>query len=300
MYLLLDTDIGDDIDDFLTIGLILKKQLNLVGVTTVYREANARASIVKNFFEYVGCSNIPVYAGYSKPISEKSRALGKLNYGTGVNTEIEYNQPEEAVDFIIDCAKRYGKELTLLAIGAQTNIAKAYQKAPKVMSGIGKLVIMGAAFFIHNDEWNIACDPMAAKIVSESNMPITYVAWDVTKLISIGNDNNEYILNNTFDKIGERVAENVRAWFKNSKYEPLLHDPAALYYCIMPEKFTERKVRVKFVAEGELTGMSLNLDTFTGLVKDKQSYPLVNVVVGAKSDEIVRDFMNTLFDKRII
>ena len=46
--------------------------------------------------------------------------------------------------------------------------------------------------------------------------------------------------------------------------------------------------------------MSLNLDTFTGLVKDKQSYPLVNVVVGAKSDEIVRDFMNTLFDKRIM
>ena len=66
------------------------------------------------------------------------------------------------------------------------------------------------------------------------------------------------------------------------------------------EKFTERKVRVKFVAEGELTGMSLNLDTFTGLVEDKQSYPLVNVVVNAKADDIVQDFMNTLFDKRVV
>lgn len=300
MYLLLDTDIGDDIDDFLTIGLILKKGLNLVGVTTVYREANARASIVKNFFEYVGRADIPVYAGYSKPISEKSRALGKLNYGTGVNTEIEYNQPEEAVDFMIESAKRYGKDLTLLVIGAQTNLAKAYQKAPDVMAGIGKVVIMGAAFYIHNDEWNIACDPMAAKIVSESNMPITYVAWDVTRLISIGNDNNEYILNNTFDAIGERVAENVRAWFSDAKYEPLLHDPTALYYCIMPEKFTIRKIRAKFIAKGEFTGMSLNLDTFTGLVEDKQSYPLVNVVVNAKADEIVQDFMNTLFDKRVV
>ena len=300
MYLLLDTDIGDDIDDFLTIGLILKKGLNLVGVTTVYREANARASIVKNFFEYVGRADIPVYAGYSKPISERSRALGKLNYGTGVNTEIEYNQPEEAVDFMIESAKRYGKDLTLLVIGAQTNLAKAYQKAPDVMAGIGKVVIMGAAFYIHNDEWNIACDPMAAKIVSESNMPITYVAWDVTRLISIGNDNNEYILNNTFDTIGERVAENVRAWFSNAKYEPLLHDPTALYYCIMPEKFTIRKIRAKFIAEGEFTGMSLNLDTFTGLVEDKQSYPLVNVVVNAKADDIVQDFMNTLFDKRVV
>ena len=159
---------------------------------------------------------------------------------------------------------------------------------------------MGAAFFIHNDEWNIACDPMAAKIVSESNMPITYVAWDVTKLISIGNDNNEYILNNTFDKIGEEVAENIRQWFKNSKYEPLLHDPAALYYCLTPERFTERKIRAKFIAEGELAGMTLNLDTFTGLVENKNECPLVNVVVAAKADEIVRDFMNTLFDKRIV
>ena len=129
---------------------------------------------------------------------------------------------------------------------------------------------------------------------------MTYVAWDVTRLISIGNDNNEYILNNTFDAIGERVAENVRAWFSNAKYEPLLHDPTALYYCIMPEKFTIRKIRAKFIAEGEFTGMSLNLDTFTGLVEDKQSYPLVNVVVNAKADDIVQDFMNTLFDKRVV
>lgn len=300
MYLLVDTDIGDDIDDFLTIGLILKKKLNLVGVTTVYREANARASIVKNFFDYVGCSDIPVYAGYSKPISSASRNLGKLNYGTGVNTEIEYNQPEEAVEFIIESVKRYGKELTLLVIGAQTNVAKAYQKAPEIMATIGKVVIMGAAFFIHNDEWNVACDPMAAKIVVESDMPITYVPWDVTRLISIGSDNNEYILNNTFDKIGERIAENVRAWFKNSKSDPLLHDPVALYYCIMPEKFTERKIRTRFIADGELTGMSLNLDTFTGLIEDKKSCPLINVVINAKADEIVQDFMSSLFGKRLI
>ena len=168
------------------------------------------------------------------------------------------------------------------------------------MAQIGKVVIMGAAFFIHNDEWNIACDPMAAKIVSESDMPITYVAWDVTRLISIGSDNNEYILNNTFDKIGERVAENIREWFKNSKYDPLLHDPAALYYCLTPERFTERKIRAKFIAEGELAGLTLNLDTFTGLVENKNEWPLINVVVGAKSDEIVQDFMNTLFNKRLV
>ena len=84
MYLLLDTDIGDDIDDFLTIGLILKKDLNLVGVTTVYREANARASIVKNFFEYAGRNDIPVYAGYSQPISAQSNVFSLNVYAQQV------------------------------------------------------------------------------------------------------------------------------------------------------------------------------------------------------------------------
>jgi hypothetical protein len=46
--------------------------------------------------------------------------------------------------------------------------------------------------------------------------------------------------------------------------------------------------------------MTLNLDTFTGLVENKNECPLVNVVVAAKADEIVRDFMNTLFDKRVV
>lgn len=300
MYLFIDTDIGDDIDDYLTIGLAIKKNLNLVGVTTVYRDAVIRANIVRGLFASANKTDIPVYAGYSKPISEHSRKLGEINYAVGMQENVEAEDPEKAIDFIIESAKKYGKDMVLLVIGAQTNIAKAYQKAPEIMRGIGKCVIMGAAFFVHADEWNIALDPMAAKIVSESGMPITYVPWDITRFISIGQENNEYILRNTFDETAEYIAKNVRAWNKKSNSEPLLHDPTALYYCINPEKFTERKMRVKFIAEGELTGLSLNIDSFVGLIDDRQNYPLVNVVIKANDEEIVRDFMITLFDKRIL
>jgi len=300
MYLFIDTDIGDDIDDNLTIGLALKKNLNVVGITTVYGDSVTRANVARGLLACAKRTDIPVFAGYSKPMSQKARELAHIHYDVGAAQTKGEEDPEKAVDFLIECAKRYQSELTLLSIGAQTNIAKAYQKAPEIMKNIGKCVIMGGAFFVHNDEWNIACDPLAAKIVSESGMPITYVPWDVTRHIDIGIENCEYILNNTFDEVGEFIAQNVRVWRKKTSSTPLLHDPTALYYCLKPESFTERKIRVKFIAEGEFTGMSLNLDMFTGFVENRNACPLVNVVLSANNDEIIRDFMATLFDKRIV
>lgn len=295
MRLLIDTDIGDDIDDVLAIGLALKKGLNLVGVTTVFRDAKKRAQIVKGVF-CGAAMNVPVFAGYSEPMS-KSRVNGRFYYDGCATGEIS-NKEEDAVDFIIDCAKKYGQDLTLLVIGAETNIAYACRKAPEIMKGIGSCVIMGGSFFQHYDEWNIACDPLAAKIVAESGMNITYVPHDITKNISIGEDNLDYVLHGAFNGVTKCVAETVAEWMRRDGWTPLLHDPVALYYCIKPELFETQKIRAKFFGEGELAGLSLNLNDFTAFIGDKNVYPEINVAVKVDSDFIVKDFMQTLFGDR--
>lgn len=295
MRLFIDTDIGDDIDDYLAIGLALQKRADIVGITTVFREAESRKNVAKRLLSAAGREDIPVLAGYSEPLSEETRVKGKLNYGASLGQKDAFD-PEKAVDFIIESVKRYKKDLTLLVIGAQTNVAKAVLKAPEIMQEIGLCVIMGGAFYIQHDEWNIACDPLAAKIVSESGMPLAYVPWDVTSRISVGAENNEYILNTPFDGLKKAIAENVSEWGKGVNI-PLLHDPAALYYCLHPEWFKVKKMHVKFIADGELAGLSLNLDTFTGLVADKRAYPSADVVVSAENETIVNDFMKTVFEK---
>ena len=121
MRLLIDTDIGDDIDDILTIGWALEKGVDLIGITTVYREAKERLAIVKDILKVAGREDIPALEGYSASLTPHARKLGQLNYKS--QTETEGNDPNEAVDFILEAVQKY-EDLVILPIGAQTNILR--------------------------------------------------------------------------------------------------------------------------------------------------------------------------------
>ena len=292
MRLLIDTDIGDDIDDILAVGWALKKGVDLVGITTVYRQARKRLAIVRDILGVAGKNNITALEGYSEPMTSYARKLGNLNYET--ESEEKGNDPEEAIGFILDCVKKYD-DLTILAIGAQTNIAYACKRDPQTMKK-AKIVIMGGSFFTHTDEWNIACDPIAAKIVLDTCDNITYVPWDVTRDICIGKDNYDKILNMEGHDLSGCIAEFVVKWDKNNSYIPLLHDPTAFYYCLYPEYFTLSRTTVKIETEGDCMGMTLNLNYLCGGVKDWSLCKTIDVVKSADSAKIINEFMKDVFN----
>lgn len=68
MRLFIDTDIGDDIDDALAIAMAAGAKADIVGVTTVYRDAATRAAIAKKLLALAGYDDVPVVAGASEPI----------------------------------------------------------------------------------------------------------------------------------------------------------------------------------------------------------------------------------------
>ena len=291
MKLLIDTDIGDDIDDILTIGWALEKKVDIVGITTVYREAKERLAIVDDLLSIAGRTDIPTLEGYSKSMTDHARKLGAFNYKS--ETQVAGNDPENAVDFILSSIKKYD-DLVVLAIGAQTNIAQACLREPETMKN-AKLVIMGGSFFTHTDEWNIACDPIAAKTVLDTCENITYIPWDITRKICIGSENYERILQIKEDRFRGRIASFVQSWSGKNNYIPLLHDPAAFYYFLHPECFTLRETRVKIVTEGECMGMTLNLNYLYGGVQDRASCKKIMVAQQADSDTIVAEFMKDVF-----
>lgn len=296
MKLLIDTDIGDDIDDALAIAWALHLNLDLVGITTVYRDAPKRAKIVKRILEIAGRTDIPVYFGENDPLNDKTTVIGKFNYS------LDYDKPidGDGVRFIAECADRYGSELTVLGLGPQTNLAKAFLLYPESMKKIGRLVLMGGAFFCHSDEWNIAGDPTAAKIVMQSAKNIEYINWDLTKNAEIGKENTDFITNICEKTLRGYIASLVKAWTDRNTYYPILHDPLALYYCYDSSSFDTTRIHAKVIDQGDFSGMTLNTDLWFGYQthgESKQNANLISVCISADLEKLIAQFMKDIFEK---
>ena len=296
MRLLIDTDIGDDIDDALAIAMALNAGADIVGITTVYRESAARADVVRGLLSVAGREDVPVFAGESRPIANIDY-IGELNYG---NSFVGSNGKEsrgEAVGFIAECAEKYNDDLVILAIGAQTNLARAVLDYPDKMRKAGKIVIMGGCFKCHSNEWNIACDPTAAKIVMESDLNVEYVPWDVTRYASLGAENYARVLAYPGGGLAGFVADVVRAWSKRASYVPLLHDPLAFYSVIHPDRVKYEKIKSLVVDEGDAAGLTLNLNDYWGKARKDPRARKITVLSQANLDDVANEFMSLVFGR---
>lgn len=191
--IIIDTDIGLDVDDSYAISLAAKSpELRVEGITTVYGDTLTRAKIALKLLTLAGRSDIPVIVGEEEPISENRKALRLSVEGKGILTPQDKKlqvTPGNAVDFIINKVLPSRKEFTIVAIGALTNIAKAIKKEPAIKNGIKELVLMGGVInppiingekVPYDTEYNFNCDPEATKIVFESGIPIILVPTDIT------------------------------------------------------------------------------------------------------------------------
>ncbi|MGN1052139.1 MAG: nucleoside hydrolase, partial [Candidatus Scatosoma sp.] len=194
--IILDTDIGDDIDDLFALHLLANSpEVDLLGVTTVFRNAEKRAKMSAYALKELNRADVPVYAGADDPLicipetivgeeilrKEKRDEKGKYL----IPQYVSYMEKAEicngnAVEFIADAARKYGSELHLVLIGAYTNAALAIRMYPEAMKNVADITVMGGYFYRDFPEWNIMCDPEAAHIVFSSGIPVKAVGIDVT------------------------------------------------------------------------------------------------------------------------
>jgi inosine-uridine nucleoside N-ribohydrolase len=185
--IILDTDIGDDVDDALALAVALNSpEIELRGVTTVFRDAPRRALLAQQLLQ-LWQRDVPVRAGTSKPLIKPYSAIpGGANLGKQfevLDPSLRYEISRHAVDFIIETAQggEFSAEspLTICPIGPLTNIALALAKEPEIIA-CTRIVLMGGQWSKPGVEWNIVCDPEAAAIVFNSGANITMVGLDVT------------------------------------------------------------------------------------------------------------------------
>ncbi len=183
--IVLDTDIGDDIDDAYALAvLVAQKNVTLLGVTTTFGETAKRAQLTAKLLKVMGHGDVPVHAG--REGVQKIRE----QYAWAKDYHSRSIKKEPAVEFLRKTIERNPGEVTVVAIGALTNLADLFTKYPEVKSKLKRIVIMGGAVYVgYNNqappviEWNIRCDPPAAKIVYESGVPLTMAGLEATTMM---------------------------------------------------------------------------------------------------------------------
>ena len=266
--LIIDTDIGDEIDDALALYYAMRREYEIIGITCVYKNTEERARITKRLLSLYGkgYENVPVFAGHGTPLAEqRGEYPHTCHYHEGLNSP-EYapdGYEDAAVDFIIDACERYGKDLAIVAIGPFTNISRAIEKSPSALNKAKRVVIMGGAYYRQYTDWNVMCDVEAADVMFSSLENLECVGADVTHRLPLTRDQHEITLNCKNDGAAEEIGELIQLWsIVNPDRYPTLHDPLAVEYAVNPDVCETERARVKVICDGFARGLTLNVDGY--------------------------------------
>ena len=250
---IIDTDIGDDVDDALALALaVSSSEIELVGVTTVFQCAEPRARLAAHLLAAFGRQDVPVHAGTDRPLLGQLRPDWVPNQLAVLEgTAAPAPAADHAVDFLVrEGMRREG--LVVLPIGAMTNVALALAMEPRLVSRV-RILAMAGAWDRAGAEWNVRCDPEAVAAVLASGARVDFVGLDVTTRVTLPQPELRRLLE-ARDPAGRALAGFLgawqRGWGKNPDFAPVLHDPLAVAAVFRPDllRWEEAHVAVDLTA----------------------------------------------------
>jgi purine nucleosidase len=256
--LILDTDIGTDVDDCLALAMLLASpEVELRAVTTVYGDVLLRSQMVRKLIALRGAADIPIAAGAEKPLEDRGAVHWEGHEGQGLLTSADLTWrpgPEHAAELIVRLAREYPGALHLAAIGPLTNVALALLREPELSRLLAGITIMGGAVGAHLPaiEHNFGCDPEAAKIVLASRGKLRIVPLDVTTLVRIEEAEVASIAA-AGDPFHLAVADQIERYPKYRQRDrwTYLHDPLAVATLMKPEVVEWTPVHARVAIGGE-------------------------------------------------
>lgn len=268
MKLVVDTDIGSDIDDALALLLLLHlADAELVGLTTVYGKVDLRARIARGILE-VADRQVPVIVGEGQPMRPAFpvwhtglEGVGLLNEADLAASHPTLDISENAPAFIVENVLRCPSEVTLIALGAMTNVARALEVEPRITHLLDRLVFMGAgityadpvparivagAIYESKRSHNVGCDVEAARRVFASGIPIQVLTNDVTTRLWWDGPSVQNLIAATEPPESAAVGKLLRVWldYRTQIFgQPVTgtcpHDPLTAAEAVYPGRFVE-------------------------------------------------------------
>ena len=232
---ILDTDIGDDIDDAFALALLLRSpEVKLLGITTAFGDTPLRARLVDRYLAAVGRDEIPVMTGVQTPATNHFTQTAYALQEPGRNHG-------DAIAFLLSEIAAHPGEITLIAIGPLFNEQVAIARDPATFRKLKRVVLMGGSVYRgYGDgsqpasaEWNILCDPAGARSLLASGVPVFMMPLDSTQVhltlpelgavLSLGSP------------LTDQLTLLYHQWTGADDWKmPTLFDPVAVAYAIRP------------------------------------------------------------------
>jgi purine nucleosidase len=186
---LIDTDTASD-DAVALIMALRSPDLEVLAITAVAGNVTAQQAARNALYTAELCgSHVRVYIGAEKPLRRAHASadwfhgrdgLGDHGYSTARKPE-----KQDGIDLIVETIEA-NPGLVLVTLGPLTNIALALQKRPEIATKVSRCVVMGGAPCCEGNvtpaaEYNIWCDPEAARLVMNSSLPIEMVGWHLCR-----------------------------------------------------------------------------------------------------------------------
>jgi inosine-uridine nucleoside N-ribohydrolase len=204
--ILIDTDAGSD--DFMAVALLLSHPSVAIDAITVVNglaHVDAGARNMGRLLDLAGRKRVPVFRGRNGPLRGNAefpaewRKIADDLPGVALPPASRPPESKRAADYLVERLRNASTPVQILALGPLTNIAEALERDRSLAAHIREIVIMGGAvrvpgnlpdggvFHTNNTtaEWNIFIDPLAARIVFRSGVPIRLIALDATNKVKI-------------------------------------------------------------------------------------------------------------------
>lgn len=290
--IIIDTDIGNDIDDAFAVGLALHSpEFEILGISSAWGDTHLRARLLSRLLKETGRTDIPV-------------AMGIPKYPKGVDgfTQAAYAErgPDQkypnAVDFLLEQIRRHPGEVTLLAIGPETNLGAAIDRDPATFRKLKRIVLMGGSVyhgysrFNYGDakgpepEWNILCDIQAAQKVFTSGVPLFVMPLDSTQIKLQELERAEVFKAGT--PLTDALLVLYTQWSHGTGQTPTLFDAVVVAYASHPELCPTQPMRLRVDEQG--------------YTRVESGTPNVQVCLRSNSDQFLEFFMPRILQKGML
>jgi inosine-uridine nucleoside N-ribohydrolase len=263
--IIIDTDIGDDIDDAFAVALAVRSpEFNILGITTAYGDTEVRARILDRMLAEAGRQDIPVAIGVPTAVMYPTSTLSQRRYGEGGH--FARTAHHQAVQFILEQISRYPGQITLVTIATLPNIGALIDQDAATFRKLKRVVMMGGSIGpLKPDygnapsqgpiaEWNILMDVSAAQKLFNSGVPLYVMPLDATFHLKLDD-----VRRNAISANGAALTDAwtllYHQWSMNDAGGiglgiPVLHDALPLVYLLSPALCVVQSMHIRIDEKG--------------------------------------------------
>jgi inosine-uridine nucleoside N-ribohydrolase len=281
---ILDTDLGDDIDDTWALGMLLgTPSLDLQLIVTAHADTETKTRLVARILQDMERTDVPIGTGVKTSDNEINQAKYLDGFDYNKYPGVVY---ADGVGKMIELIEASDEPVTICVIGPQSNLPSLLERAPHVAEKVRIVSMAGSVYVGYNGaaepspEWNVRADVEAARAVFAAPWDITYAPLDICGTLRLKGDRYQTVAESE-NPLAKTVMANYDIW-KNRPHYPegessVLFDTVAIYL-------------INNDALCNMKTIKLSIDDQGNTIPDENGRP-VNCAVSWKDEAAFKDLL---------